>query len=141
MPIFYIMISPNFFRELRSMSGQPAECLKQYHRTREFQISTENLMLAERKILQRINKLISKKSKQYGWTSIDGITELFRSRGYCSSRSLIRYVSYFLNFSTLFFIYEYFYLSKGVRDLIIYLQKCTRFSSFTRKQSWSLSSY
>lgn len=55
-----------------------------------FQIRTENLILAEKKILQRINKLISKKAQLYCWTVVDEVAELFRSRGFCSTRSLIR---------------------------------------------------
>ncbi|KHN81456.1 hypothetical protein Tcan_02635 [Toxocara canis] len=56
------------------------------------QITTEKLRLAEKKILQRINKLISKKSHEYGWIPVERIGDVFHSRGLCSSRPLIRSV-------------------------------------------------
>lgn len=56
------------------------------------------MILAEKKILQRINELITKKSKQYGWTAVEGVAELFRLRGCCSSKSLIRQVYLIFHF-------------------------------------------
>uniref|UniRef100_A0A0R3QWY1 AAA_lid_7 domain-containing protein n=1 Tax=Brugia timori TaxID=42155 RepID=A0A0R3QWY1_9BILA len=79
------VIIPHYFDLTRNERGVvDADCADMR------QISTENLMLAEEKILQRINGLITKKSKQYGWTAIEGVAELFQSRGCCSSNSLIR---------------------------------------------------
>ncbi|EFO17036.1 hypothetical protein LOAG_11467 [Loa loa] len=79
------VIIPHYFDLTRNERGVvDADCADMR------QISTENLMLAEKKILQRINGLITKKSKQYGWTAVEGVTELFRSRGCCSSNSFIR---------------------------------------------------
>ncbi|CAG9538433.1 unnamed protein product [Cercopithifilaria johnstoni] len=79
------VIIPHYFDLTRNERGVvDADCADMR------QISTENLILAEKKILQRINGLITKKSKQYGWTAIEGVAELFRSRGCCSSNSLIR---------------------------------------------------
>ncbi|VDM98696.1 unnamed protein product [Thelazia callipaeda] len=79
------VIVPHYFDLTRNERGLiDANC------TDMRQISTENLVLAEKKILRRINDLISKKSHQYGWLAVDGIAELFRSRGCCSSKSLIR---------------------------------------------------
>ncbi|VDD86885.1 unnamed protein product [Enterobius vermicularis] len=54
------------------------------------QISTKNLVLAERKILKRINKLISQKAREQSWTVIDNISAIFRFRGLCSTKPLIR---------------------------------------------------
>uniref|UniRef100_A0A915PQX7 SGNH hydrolase-type esterase domain-containing protein n=1 Tax=Setaria digitata TaxID=48799 RepID=A0A915PQX7_9BILA len=82
------VVIPHYFDLTRNEQGVvDADCADMR------QISTENLMLAEKKILQRINRLITKKSKQYGWTAIEGVAELFRSRGCCSSKSLIRSIS------------------------------------------------
>ncbi|VDM19706.1 unnamed protein product [Wuchereria bancrofti] len=79
------VIIPHYFDLTRNERGVvDADCADMR------QISTENLVLAEEKILQRINGLITKKSKQYGWTAIEGVAELFQSRGCCSSNSLIR---------------------------------------------------
>ncbi|KAM3717267.1 Lipase [Dirofilaria immitis] len=79
------VVIPHYFDLTRNERGiVDADCADMR------QISTENLILAEKKILQRINGLITKKSKQYGWTAVEGVAELFRSRGYCSSTSFIR---------------------------------------------------
>uniref|UniRef100_A0A8R1DH30 SGNH_hydro domain-containing protein n=1 Tax=Caenorhabditis japonica TaxID=281687 RepID=A0A8R1DH30_CAEJA len=54
------------------------------------QVSLSNLQQAEKKILRRLNQLLIKKAKKYGWITVD-TTEMFRRNGLCSNHgSLIR---------------------------------------------------
>uniref|UniRef100_A0A1I7UN26 SGNH_hydro domain-containing protein n=2 Tax=Caenorhabditis tropicalis TaxID=1561998 RepID=A0A1I7UN26_9PELO len=53
------------------------------------QVSKANLQLAEKRILQRLNSLLRRKAAEHGWITVDTM-EMFRTRGLCSSRSLIR---------------------------------------------------
>ncbi|CAD6189709.1 unnamed protein product [Caenorhabditis auriculariae] len=53
-------------------------------------ISTASMVLTEKRVWKRLNALIANKAKQYGWTFVEGISELFRTRGICSKSSLIR---------------------------------------------------
>ncbi|VDN54780.1 unnamed protein product [Dracunculus medinensis] len=70
------IVIPHYFDLTRNERGIiDADCAEMR------QIRTENLILAEKKILQRINKLISKKAQLYCWTVVDEVAELFRSRG------------------------------------------------------------
>ncbi|KAF1755006.1 hypothetical protein GCK72_021573 [Caenorhabditis remanei] len=52
-------------------------------------VSLPNLQLADRKILQRLNSLLRRKAAEHRWITVD-TTDIFRTRGICSSRSLIR---------------------------------------------------
>ncbi|CAI5450699.1 unnamed protein product [Caenorhabditis angaria] len=52
-------------------------------------VSQLNLILAERRILRRLNELLRRKAEKYGWELVD-ISEIFRRRGLCSKNSLIR---------------------------------------------------
>uniref|UniRef100_A0A0M3ICE9 SGNH_hydro domain-containing protein n=1 Tax=Ascaris lumbricoides TaxID=6252 RepID=A0A0M3ICE9_ASCLU len=83
------VVIPHYFDVTRNERGIiDADCAELR------QISTENLILAEKKILQRMNKLISKKSHEYGWLPIERIVDIFHSRGLCSSRPLIRFLNF-----------------------------------------------
>ncbi|CAI2352748.1 unnamed protein product [Caenorhabditis sp. 36 PRJEB53466] len=53
------------------------------------QVSLANLQLAQRKLLQRLNKLLLKKATQHGWITVDS-SEIFRTHGICSTSPLIR---------------------------------------------------
>ncbi len=52
-------------------------------------MSTMELELAEKSVLQRINRLIARKSEQFKWTAVD-VSSVFSTGGSCSKRSMIR---------------------------------------------------
>ncbi|VDK19582.1 unnamed protein product [Anisakis simplex] len=81
------IVIPHYFDVTRNEKGIIDANCDELH-----QISTENLRMAEKKILRRINKLLSKKSQEYGWKVIEHIADIFHSRGLCSTKSFIRSV-------------------------------------------------
>lgn len=81
----FLVIIPYYFDITRNAKGfYDSNCpdLKQ--------IGDNNLKLADRQIMRRVNKIIFEKSKIFHWTVIDRVPYLFRNGGVCSTHSLIR---------------------------------------------------
>ncbi|KAH7702111.1 Protein Y39B6A.7 [Aphelenchoides avenae] len=80
------VVLPLYFDITRNEDGEVDASCKDFK-----QVSTDVLKVAERRILRRLNKVLSDKGRKFAWTVVDDANRIFRFSGVCSRRSLIRY--------------------------------------------------